>query len=188
MIENSRKILSMLFHSRRTFAHARFPMTAQVRKNQAITGDQLLCGGMPELVIGGKRMKQNDRSAAPQNFIENFCVAAGDPLHALEDMFKSREGKACLGSARLCTARTLIENTTARRVCVRTRVVPPGLTSLSHIHPALTCRAITFRPFGAGIRWFDSTWFPKKSVLTHTARGRALSKPFRARSYVVVTC
>src|SRR5439155_977086 len=35
-----------------------------------------------ELMIGGKRMKQNNRGAAAQDFVENFRVAAGDPLHA----------------------------------------------------------------------------------------------------------
>jgi len=54
---------------------------------------------------------------------------------------------------------------------VRTRVVPPKGTHFTFPHPpGFTCRAITFRPYGAGIRWFDSTWFPKKSVLTHTLK------------------
>src|SRR5207244_13189832 len=57
-------------------------MAAQIGKDQPVARDQRLRDRAPELMIGGKRMKQNNRRAAAQDFVENFCVAAVDPLHA----------------------------------------------------------------------------------------------------------
>src|SRR2546427_12658396 len=57
-------------------------MAAQIRKDQPVARDQRLRDRVPELMIGGKRMKQNNRRAAAQDFVENFRVTAGDPLHA----------------------------------------------------------------------------------------------------------
>src|SRR5204863_8015919 len=57
-------------------------MAAQIRKDQPVARDQRLRDRMPELMIGGKGMKQNNRRAASEEFITDFRVAAGDPFHA----------------------------------------------------------------------------------------------------------
>src|SRR5438552_11358378 len=58
-------------------------MAAQIRKDQPVARDQRVRDRAPELMIGRKWMKQNDRGPAAEEFITDFRVAAGDPLHAL---------------------------------------------------------------------------------------------------------
>src|SRR6266566_7745099 len=58
-------------------------MAAQIRKDQPVARDQRVRDRAPELMIGRKWMKQNDRGPAAEEFITDFRVAAGDPFHAL---------------------------------------------------------------------------------------------------------
>src|SRR5438876_11836873 len=58
-------------------------MAAQIRKDQPVARNQRVRDRAPELVIGRKWMKQNDRGAGAEEFITDFRVAAGDPFHAL---------------------------------------------------------------------------------------------------------
>src|SRR6266480_3309032 len=57
-------------------------MAAQIRKDQPVARDQRVRDRAPELMIGRKWMKQNDRGPAAEEFITDFRVAAGDPFHA----------------------------------------------------------------------------------------------------------
>jgi len=53
-------------------------MTAEIRQDHAVAQSKLASNRRPEFVIGGKRMKQNDRRTIPENPINNFSVTTFD--------------------------------------------------------------------------------------------------------------
>src|SRR5258705_499329 len=72
----------MLLHGGRPIPGGRDPVSAEIRHDQAIALRQQRSRGLPEFVIGGKRMQKDQGGAPALDLIKNLRVGAGQFPHA----------------------------------------------------------------------------------------------------------
>jgi len=71
----------VLGHEGRPFADCRVAVAPEIGEDQAVTRFEGDCHRIPEFVVTGKGMEENDGWAAPANLVEDLGIVAAQVFH-----------------------------------------------------------------------------------------------------------